>query len=321
MIPEMGVIHQLAVNEIFEVTSSTESDFKAWTANGQYLISKKMSPSKENRATEFELYTNNPSALHASLANDCNRFAQAAIESMWSVGKVDNLPKSTGWAAVKMYYSAFFAAHALLRLYGRSCTQFEKEHMDTVFQIASATQMDGGILSIENGFYFSSVSEGEIKFKKLKDSHSDTWAEFSKLLAWLIDNLPKTTGLGVHKSNALTLMADIKATIHKSGATKGNWLSKTRNKVNYQHSHGVWYPYKGASHNQELVLRNAEWLKGPTAFNLDIINGDISLLYGVSNAILALMYQLMKFGYERSGKISVPLTNGTFRLVNQILAA
>jgi len=321
MIPEMKVIHQLSVNEIFEVTSSTQSDLKAWTANGEYLISKYLAPSSKDRATEFQLSIKNPSALHASLANDCNRFAQAAIESMWSVGKVNNLPKSTGWAAVKMYYSAFFAAHALLRLYGRSCTQFEKAHMDKVFQIASATQMDGGISSIEHGFYFSSALNGEIRFKKLKDSHSDTWVEFSKLLIWLIDNIPNTTGLGAHKSNALTFMADIKKTIHKSGATKGNWLSQTRNKFNYQHSHGVWYPYKGASHNQEIVLRNAEWLKDPTSFNLDITNGDIAVLYGVSNAILALMYQLMKFGYERSGKISVPLTNGTFRLVNQILAA
>ncbi|SIS44544.1 hypothetical protein [Neptunomonas antarctica] len=321
MTPEIKIIHQLAVNEIFEITSTTESDLKAWVVNGQYLMSKKLVPAAKNRATSFELDFKHSDILHASLANDCNRFAQAAIESMWSVGKVDKLPKSTGWAAVQMYYSAFFAAHAILRIYGRACTQLEPNHVNKVFEIASATQFDDGVSSIESGFYFSLISNGEIKFKKLKESHADTWSSFSTLLTWLIDNISSTTGLGLHKSDAITFLSEIKAIIHSSGAAKGNWLSQIRNKVNYQHSHGVWFPYKFALHNNEAVLRNAEWLKEPKSFDLGVSHNDISKLYSVSNTILSLMYQLMKYGYERSGKVSVPLTNGTFRLVNQIQVA
>jgi hypothetical protein len=321
MTPEIKILHQLSLNEIFEVNLSSESDLKAWIANGHYLVSESLVPSGKNRATEFLLRFQKTEILHASLANDCNRFALAAIESMWSVGKVNKLPKSTGWAAVKMYYSAFFSAHALLRIYGRACSQLEGDHVDKVFEIASATQLDGGVSNIENGFYFSSISNNEIKFSKLKDSHADTWSSFSKLLIWLVENISDTTGLGKHKSETLTLISNIKAALHTSGAAKGNWPSQIRNKVNYQHSHGVWYPYKGALHNNEMLLRNTEWLKDPTSFDLGAHNSDISILYNVSNSILSLMYHLMKYGYERSGKVSLPLSNGTFRLINQIQSA
>lgn len=321
MTPEIKILHQLSVNEIFEVNSSTESDLKAWIANGHYLLSNALVPSARNRATEFKLRFQQTEMLHMSLANDCNRFSQAAIESMWSIGKINQLPKSTSWASVQMYYAAFFAAHSILRIFGRACSQLEGDHVDKVFQIAGATQLDGGVASIENGFYFSSISNNEIKFKKLKESHADTWSSFSGLLIWLIDNISNTTGLGKHKSDAITLISNIKAAIHKSGAAKGNWPSQVRNKVNYQHSHGVWYPYKGAIHDQEAVLRNSEWMKKPSTFDLSINSNDISLLYCLSNSILSLMYQLIKYGYERSGKVSLPLKNGTFRLINQLQVA
>ncbi len=321
MTPEIKILHQLSMNEIFEVSSSTESDLKAWVANGHYLLSNILIPSARNRAVEFELRFQQKEFLHISLANDCNRFAQAAIETMWSIGKVSQLPKSTSWASVQMYYAAFFSVHAILRIFGQACSQLENDHVDRVLEIARATQLDGGVTSIENGFYFSSISNNEIIFKKLKDSHADTWSSFSGLLTWLIDNVSSTTGLGAHKTDAVTLVSNIKMAIHKSGASRGNWPSQVRNKVNYQHSHGVWYPYKGAIHDQKAVLRNSEWLKNPSSFDLSVSGNDISLLCNLSNSILSLMYHLMKYGYERSGKVSLPLRNGTFRLINQLHAA
>lgn len=321
MTPEIKILHQLSVNEIFQINSTSESDLKAWVANGRYLLLSELLPSVKNRAVEFELCFQQKDFLHISLANDCNRFSQAAIESMWSIGRVTQLPKSTSWASVQMYYAAFFAAHAILRIFGRACSQLEFGHVNKVFEIAKATQLDGGVSSIENGFYFASVVSNEIKFKKLKDSHADTWSSFSGLLIWLVDNISNTTGLGKHKTEAITLISNIKAALHKSGAAKGNWPSQVRNKINYQHTHGVWYPYKGAMHDQDAVLRNSEWMKNPCNFDLSTNRNDISLLYSLSNSILSLMFHLMKYGYERSGKVSLPLKNGTFRLINQLKVA
>ncbi|WP_346206181.1 hypothetical protein [Aeromonas salmonicida] len=318
MTPEINIIHQLSKNEIFACTLKTEADLKAWLANGTYLMNRSLTASAQGRANEFELRLQQTEVLYAALANDCNRFAQAAIESMWNVGKVDKLPKSTGWATVQMYYAAFFAAHAILRIFGRACTQLEDSHVNTVLNIAKATNMDGGANRIESGFYISIIGDEFVGYNKLYDSHADTWWSFLNLLTWIVNEIPNTTGLGKNKSEAIDLISNIKSAISKSGAGKGNWPSQIRNKVNYQHSHGVWYPYKNALHDHSKVLRNSEWLKGPKNFDLSTTNDDIQFMFNVSNTILSLMYQLMKYGYDRANKVSIPLTNGTFRLLNQI---
>ncbi|MCH8544854.1 MAG: hypothetical protein LAT61_14930 [Alcanivorax sp.] len=321
MTPEIKLIHQLSHNAIFEVSSKNETDLKAWVANGQYLMDQALVPNPQGRASEFKLRFQDADKLNIALANDCNRFSQAAIESMWCIGKVEKLPRSTAWATVQMYYSAFFAVHALLRIFGRACTQLDSSHVEAVYQVASATNMDGSSSCIENGFYISVIDNNGIEYKKLKDSHADTWLSFSNLLTWIINNIESTTGLGKHKSDAIDLVSKLKQAMSQSGAAKGNWPSQVRNRVNYQHSHGVWYPYKNALHDHEAILRNSEWLKQPQTFDLNPNTGEIQSLFNISNSILSLMYQLMKYGYDRAGKISLPLANGTFRLINQIRAA
>lgn len=321
MLPEIRLIHQLTQNRIFEVTSRTEADLKAWLASGYYLMELPLAPNSNGRADEFRLRVQQPEyLLFAALANDCNRFSQAAIETMWCIGKVEKLPKSTGWALIQMYYSAFFAAHAILRVFGRACTQLDKSHVDIVYEVAKMTQMNGGTSGVENGFYISIIDNDCIEYKKIKDSHADTWFSFSNLLAWIIERLPYTSGLGKHKSSAIDLISNLKSSLARSGATKGNWPSMIRNRINYQHSHGVWFPYKGAVHDPNVVLRNSEWLKLPNAFELDVNKSDVQMLFNVSNLILSFMYTLMWYGYDRAGRISSPLANGTFRLVNQIQA-
>lgn len=321
MRPEIRLIHQLAQNQIFELTLSTEADLKAWLATGNYLIDQPLVKSSSGRVHDFRLRFNNPELIFSALANDCNRFAQAAIETMWCIGKVEKLPKSTGWAAIQMYYSAFFAAHAIMRVFGRACMQLEKSHTDMVYEVAQVTQMDGEASGIETGFYVSIIENGEIQYKKLKESHADTWFSFNDLLTWIINNLPNTSGIGQHKSDAIDLVSSLKNSLMKSGTIKGNWPSMIRNKINYQHSHGVWYPYKGAVHNPNTVLRNDKWLKFPDSFESAEGNNDVQILFDVSNLILSLMYNLILYGYERADRVSRPLGNGIFRLVNQIKTA
>ncbi len=321
MSPEVKLIYQLSQNKIFEVSSKTEADLKAWIANGQYLMENPLAVNPQGRASEFRLRIQNADVLYSALANDCNRFSQAAIETMWCIGKVEKLPRSTAWATVQMYYSAFFSVHAILRLFGRACTQLDANHVKSVYQVASGTNMDGGASCIENGFYSSVVDDKCIEYKKLKDSHADTWFAFTHLLTWITNNIQSTTGLSKHKFDVIDFISNLKSAISQSGAAKGNWPSQVRNKINYQHSHGVWYPYKNALHDYSAVLRNSEWLKEPRHFDLSPGNSEIQLLFNISNSILSLMYQLMKYGYDRSGGISFPFKNGTFRLVSQIQAA
>ncbi len=316
MTSEIKIIYQLCQKEVFEVSDQTESDLKSWLENGYYLLRTPLVSSSGGKANKFMLQVNQWNSLFLALANDCNRFSQAAIESMLLIRKDEKLPKSAGWAA--------YAAHAILRLFGRGCTQLEQPHLDKVYQIAVTTSQDNGVTSIEKGFYLSTIDKADscVEYKKLRDSHAGTWFSFYSLLKWLCDNIPgKTTGIETHKSDAVTLVSNIQSAITKNGYVRGNWPSQVRNKIHYQHSHGVWFPYKAAIHDQDSIMRNTQWLNAPSSFNLIPANDDIFLLHNVSNSILSMMFHLMKYGFERTDKTSITLRHGIFRLINQIQVA
>lgn len=325
MVPEVRIISQLAHLKIFECTSNSESDLKAWLANGKYLMHSALTVKNTNAniktSNHFELFINDKNSLYQSLSYDCNRFSQAAIESMYTIKQDENLPKSSGWATVQMYYASFFAVHAILRIFGRSCSQLERSHVKKVHDIAVATNHCSQTSSIENGFYSSTINvqNNTLEFSKLKDSHADTWGSFNALLSDLISDIPdKTTGIQAHRLSAMDLLSKIKGLISKSGSLRGNWLSTLRNQINYQHTHGVWFPYRSPSFSPELINRNLHWTNPPTSFDTDTKKNDIEVLFNTSNIIVSLLFSLLKVGFDKGDKKSHNLKNGVFRLTNQL---
>lgn len=229
MSPEIRILYQLCHSEIFESTIATESDLKAWVANGRYLVKDKLSLKSSTArnlvSCKFNLLVRDTDFLYASLANDCNRFAQSSIESVSVIKQDATLPKNISWPLIQMYYASFFAIHAILRLFGKACSQFESDHMEAVLDIAMATNQHICATNIENGFYFTSFlkNKQELSFSKLKDSHADTWASFSDLLANLIQIIPDSTnGLSTHKNKTMDLLIKLKDLISKSGSQRGN---------------------------------------------------------------------------------------------------
>lgn len=326
MSAEIKIIHQLCHNEIFEKTSTSQADMKAWMASSNYLMANslvKTSTRGGNDITNtFELKTNDTDALYIAMANDSNRFAQAAIESMWLINKDVRLPKSAGWTTVKMYYAAFYAAHSILRMFGRGCTQYEKAHIDKVLEIAVATGEDNNVKSIENGFYLSKTDKNtkNTHYTKLKDSHADTWSSFAYLLDDILSGIPdNTTGLGTHKDSAFNLVSNLKSALVRPDAYRGNWLSQVRNKVHYQHTNGAWFPYVASTHNPVDISRNTRWVQDPTTFDVnDKPNDIIGTLSNISNCIVSIMHNLLIYGNERTDNKSVIYKNGYVKLFNQI---
>src|SRR5579862_5681975 len=69
----------------------------------------------------FQLNTVEPEPLLRGYAADINRLGSAAFETLDSIIRLASLPKSLAWLTIKTYYAAFFAAHALLRIFGIGC--------------------------------------------------------------------------------------------------------------------------------------------------------------------------------------------------------
>jgi hypothetical protein len=83
--------------------------------------------------TSFVLSFGDGESLLDAFAGDINRIGSASFESAVGIVRTNPLRKSTAWLIIKTYYSAFFSAHALLRMFGERRTgQFDRKGRELV---------------------------------------------------------------------------------------------------------------------------------------------------------------------------------------------
>jgi hypothetical protein len=56
------------------------------------------------------------------------------------------------WCLIKLYYAAFYSGHALIRLFGESCTYLDGSHVGKINALGSALAKDP-FLKLEKGAY------------------------------------------------------------------------------------------------------------------------------------------------------------------------
>lgn len=277
------VLPQLARLDIFNEVPATEMDIRVWVANQDYLISVPLS------SKAFSLDVRTPAHVKAALANDCNRMAIAAFETISGISKDQVMPKSGAWGVIRAYYAAFFAAHGILRLCGVFCSQLDSAHVRKIFEVADLLGQANELTSLEKGFFqiIIDLSFRTASFDKLKDSHRDTWGAFLTLISRLIDDVPNTTALSYQKLEASLILSNIKDSLTQSGYTeKGNWLSSVRNHVNYQHGYGVWYPYKSKNVASDILSKLTDgWQKEPALSLISARIPDIKTFFEISTLI------------------------------------
>jgi uncharacterized protein (UPF0332 family) len=313
------LLPQLAYLEIFGDLKRTNIDLKGWIANQDYLIDENLS------SNGFTLRPRSKAYLKTALANDCNRMAIAAFETVCGIQSDPFLQKSGAWGVIRAYYSAFFAAHALLRMHGISCSQLDKEHVNKIFDVAQVLEKQGDVSSIEKGFYEIKINKDftEVSFKKYKDSHKDTWACFLSLLNRLIIDVENTTGLAEQKMEARDILVNLRKGITRSRCTEsGNWLSQIRNSVNYQHTFGVWYPYEGKAMFPKIAPKITEyWRSDPGLIEIDSKGRDIETFFSISLLVVSLFRESFLACSDKSDTKNSVFSNGALKLLNSIKAA
>ncbi len=134
------------------------------------------------------LNTSRVEELLSAVAGDVSRMSIASFESMASITKVPQFPKSLAWLVIKSYYAAFFASHAILRMLGTSCSQFDRQQMNVVSKIADLYGMSGGTTPAA-GFYKCTYDVpsklcAEV-LKSQRVSHEGLWSVFAGKVAQL----------------------------------------------------------------------------------------------------------------------------------------
>lgn len=198
---------------------------------------------------DFSLTVTDYDLFLTGFASDINRFGCAAVESINDIHYTALFKKSHAWKCVKCYYAAYYSVHALLRIFGISCTNFEQLNLSPIQKIADAYSTRNGV-TIEKGYYQCKLDYPDKKLicSKIvrsgnKGSHEQLWEVFLIKLDDIIAQI-KTKPPSPSTQQAIIVLADLRNNLTYLGSNGGNWLSKVRNEISYKHPNGLWFPYR-----------------------------------------------------------------------------
>lgn len=207
--------------------------------------------------------------VRKALAADINRLALAASETLKNISEVVGIPKSLGWPYVKLYYAAFFYAHTLLRIWGRSPSYFTTQELMRVkatlnaYDIAPPFRLSTGqyLLELKQNAGFVQLSADSSG----QGSHEAAWKHFSAALKEL-ELLSNTANyVEVDRINVIKQIQALLALITDGGRHE-SWLSQIRNNIQYRQSGGVWFPYS----SKEKISSFKGIVEGLTSATVDL---------------------------------------------------
>ena len=226
--------------------------FKDWITSGSYVP-------KSFDDGSLLLERVNVDQFAQVVSFDYERFALASLESYFVASSERREYGAASWPLLKLYYSSFFAAHAILRSRGAAVVNLDRKqtcHLSDLlaiyghhgFDLSSGTYMvsaehqsgiDGGDLSIR----LRSAPSG-------KGVHESFWLLFSE---YLTDEANTSIQFGKADSREFLLYAENLRGALIDGHGSSSWLSSVRNKINYSQDYDAWMPYRRTSEAKAIA--------------------------------------------------------------------
>jgi hypothetical protein len=274
------VLRQFWLPAINEVSGHVEHGFDNWLRSGTYQIYEPISVDR------FTLNIRDTKGAVPAFAADATRMAAAGFESWHVIGRNTELPKSTGWLVIKAYYAAFFAAHSLTRMLGRSVTFVDRRTADSVYRVAEVFGT-AAVPSIRAGLYECAYDSrtGRIVCGQLGEgaggAHEAFWREFGRLLGEIgAKALEEGGGVAGTRQAVVGKLDEVAANLNDDGRLRGTWLSEVRNQVNYRQEFGAWHPYGETNRYYEALFGVMGcWKDDPMTVNLRIGQGRVLQRY------------------------------------------
>lgn len=234
----------LAQRAIAGLLTSPESEHgvREWVRLGSFQLDWKGQPDL------FYLRRIRSDTFLPFLAHDFWKVNFASMESFAEQKKTPTAPRAIAWTMISQYYSAFFAAHSIMRLLGRGTVRLEGNQVDWLTELGSAYGIAG---KIDKGLFtctvtYTSADEIDLEFRRAADSakgdHQTLWKVFLHFLDSLVVEISREGDL--QSTLLVTRIIEIKDCLRNSGYGDGGWLSSVRNDINYKQDYGLWYPHK-----------------------------------------------------------------------------
>jgi hypothetical protein len=226
---------------------SREGGFQAWVVSGNYRPNTVGLPATtvfdEVAIAEFVPYAN----------YDFERFSLAAKESSLVTLLEYSRYNLAGWPLLKLYYSSFFGAHAIMRSQGSGLVKLDRQHSQHLTKLLRAYDPSSG--EVFPGMFYYVTKQSGLRAGQLSlviepvssgsGVHESFWRLFCRFLQ---DEAEKASKKNAADSNLFVAGAVELAEVILNGPHGGGaWLSSMRNEINYQHKHDCWFPLRKKS--------------------------------------------------------------------------
>jgi hypothetical protein len=217
-----------------------------------------------------------PSAILNSLSYDISRFASAAFQSITAIEDEIVSKDKTAWSLIRAYYAAFYAGHSILRLFGESCSYFDRNHVARITDLAKAASKIPGFKINANAYHCALNNSGSIiRSKSLRDgsggAHEAFWQVFSSRLKQIGEDILNGPLSQFEAQTVYSKIDSIQRTLSSNGAPRYSWLSIIRNSVQYRQSHGVWLPIALKKQDRERLARSiGQWSRDPMHIDIGL---------------------------------------------------
>jgi len=228
----------------------------------------------DDASQSFSLDFRDSQAIVPAIGADCSRFASAAFQSITPIASEIVNKDSLAWSMIKLYYSAFYAGHSLIRILGESCSYLDHRHVARVIAVGSAIgkvpkfRIDGGLYHCK-----SNRSATVLSFVRARGSvggaHESFWAIFRQCIRELTQDVLRGPLVSAEAVAVFTQLQALEQILAASGPGSHGALSVVRNDLQYKHSFGVWFPVKVHKRERERLGRlAAQWQRDPMSVDL-----------------------------------------------------
>jgi len=228
-----------------------------WILSASYRL--EQTPKKRDTS----LIVDTSTEVVEALAFDIARYSSAAIETSQHLQSYVDRPMASGWVVIRSYYAAYFAANALMRLFGYFCTNLEQKHVTAIHEMANLYQIPLPTTEktkLGPGTYAGrySAADGQVSFRSLHTigggAHKQFWFAFKEFLDSFDSEIRACTLSKSQQTAARDSINSLTNALCYQNNPNGSWLSEIRNAVNYRLEYGAWYPYAdGIVRTEDLV--------------------------------------------------------------------
>lgn len=257
----IDAVRPLWLSGLNEINGVTDYGLVDWLTTKTYSFNQNIS------LEEFwiNIPASNEEELLRAFAFECNRFASTCFESLASITEYPRMPKSTAWILIKLYYSSYFAAHSILRIFGISHTKIDGKCAATIASIADINGFGSGLSSVSSGYYSLSYDQKNkvlhcLKTDSKSGAHENFWFIFKQQISNLSTNILSIPGLNLLQQETSSTLDMLCSRLCLENRSAGQWLSYIRNCINYRHDFGTWFPYKDGPGSKILnIIRQKEF--------------------------------------------------------------